>query len=294
MQTPKKKQYPVRTTRVFLSVISWLPLWVLRVLGRCFAAVAWRLRVRAARTTIQNIEYCFPHLAQAKQRSLARRSLRHTACTIFEMPAVWRRSYQHLRPWIRSVHGEELFRNRLESGPLLLILPHFGNWEFLTTYLHPITKFSCLYSPRRLYELDQLINECRSRMGGEFLPVTQPGLRKLVERIRSGGVVIVLPDQVPHDGRAVSSRFMERPLKTGSLPHELLKRGNLKALAMVAVRCKHGFDIHIQDVDEDIYSADAVTATQALDRAIERIVEIDPAQYQWEYKRFRGAAEIYQ
>ena len=174
-----------------------------------------------------------------------------------------------------------------------MILPHFGNWEILTTYMKSVAKYSCLYSPRRLYELDELINQCRGRFGSEFLPLTRAGFRALLTRIKEGGVVVLLPDQVPEDGQSVISTFFGRSLKTGTLPHALLKRGDLLAVTMVAVRCQGGFNVHIQNVDEEIYSPDANVSIQALDHAIERVVELDPAQYQWEYKRFRGSAEIY-
>ena len=293
MASTERKRYPVRAIRVLLKAFSWLPLRASRALAASAGFLAWHLKTRAARTTIQNIEYCFGELSADEQRKLARRSLWHTACTVFELPAVWMSSYTRLNGWIKDVHGESILAGGIEKGSVLMLLPHFGNWEVLATYMKSVAKYSCMYSPRRLYELDELINQCRGRFGGEFLPLTRAGFRELLARIKEGGVVIVLPDQVPEDGQSVISRFLGRQLKTGTLPHALLKRGDLKAVTMVAVRCKGGFDVHIHDVEEDIYSPDAEVSIRALDRAIERIVELDPAQYQWEYKRFRGSAEIY-
>ena len=206
---------------------------------------------------------------------------------------MWTSSYGRLSLWIREIHGEPLLTDAVDKGSVLLVLPHVGNWEILATYFKRIGNYSCMYSPRRLYELDALINQCRSRVGSEFLPVTRSGFRVLLERINAGGIVIVLPDQVPQNGQSVTSTFLGRPLKTGTFPHALIKRGNMKVLSVVALRCRGGFDVHIQDVDDDIYSMEADVSIQALDHAIERVVELDPAQYQWEYKRFRGSADIY-
>ncbi|MYD42289.1 MAG: hypothetical protein F4W90_00185 [Gammaproteobacteria bacterium] len=288
------KKYPLRSVRVFLRAFSWLPLGLARSLGWGLAGLAWVLRTRARRTTWQNLTHCYPDLSQVARRELALRSLYHTAATIFEMPAVWSASHGRLHKWIKRVEGEDLLKKSLATGSTLFLLPHFGNWEFLTTYLHPITTYTCLYSPRRLYELENLINERRSRFGGDFLPLTPAGLRKLLRRIHEGAVIIVLPDQVPNEGRSTLSEFRGRPLRTGTLPHELLKRGQLTALTMVAKRCRGGFSIHIQEVADEIYAEDAVTSVKALDRAIEDVVSLDSAQYQWEYKRFRGVADIYQ
>ena len=293
MASTERKRYPVRTIRLLLRVFACLPLRASRVFASGVAALAWHLNLRAARTTIQNIDHCFRELSLAERRKLARQSLWHTACTVFELPAVWTSSYERLARWIKEVQGESLFVDAVKAGSVLLIIPHFGNWEILSAYMSAITKYSALYSPRRLYELDQLVNQCRGRFGSEFLPVTSVGLRTLLTRINAGGVVVVLPDQVPVEGQSVSSTFLGQPLRSGTLPHALLKRGEMKALTMVAERCKGGFNVRIQNVNEAIYSADVAVSIQALDRAIEHAVEIDPAQYQWEYKRFRGCAEIY-
>lgn len=293
MASAKTKRYPVKTIRVFLRVFSWLPLRFVRWLGGCVAWVAWHSNARAARTTQQNIQHCYPELSNDEQLALARRSLRHTAYAILEMPAVWRSSHKRIKAWFQSVEGLDLLKKRVAEGSLLLIVPHFGNWEVLAAFFSEHTPYSCLYSPRRLYELDEFINECRSRFGAEFLPVTPPGLKKLVQRVQSGAVLLVLPDQVPNEGRSVVSSFKNRPLNTGTLPHELLRRGNLKALVVAGMRCRKGFDVHIHEVDDEIYSDDAEVSARALDRAIEGVIELDPAQYQWEYKRFRGQAEIY-
>lgn len=291
-ETPSRR-YPVGLVRVLLRVFSWLPLFAIRGLGSCVGRLAVALKTRAATTTLQNLEHCYPELSTDERHALARRSLRHTAASICEMPAVWTSSFQRLHKWIREVHGEALLKERLAAGPVLMILPHYGNWEFLTTYLHPITTYTCLYSPRRLHDLERLISDRRSRFGGEFLPVTQAGLRQLMYRLRDGIPLIVLPDQVPNEGRSVISEFRGRAIRTGTMPHELLRRGELSALTIVARRCRGGFSIHVQDVSANIYSADADQSVRALDQAIEAVVELDPAQYQWEYKRFRGVAEIY-
>ena len=293
MAASERKRYPVRTIRLLLRVFAFLPLRASRVLASGVATLTWHLKLRAARTTLQNIAHCYHELSPDEQRNLARRSLYHTACTVFELPAVWMSSYKRLSRWIKDVHGESLLRDEIKKGSVLLIIPHFGNWEILSAYLSSVTKYSCMYSPRRLYELDELINRCRGRFGSEFLPVTRTGFRTLLTRIQGGGVVIVLPDQVPVEGQSVTSTFLGQSLKTGTLSYGLLKRGNMKALTVFAMRRKGGFNIHIQDVDQAIYSSDAAVSVQALDHAIERVVELDPAQYQWEYKRFRGCAEIY-
>lgn len=203
-------------------------------------------------------------------------------------------SYPRLKRWIRSEHGANLLKDVGDSPPPLILIPHFGNWEFLVTYMQQVCPYTCLYSPRRLYQLDEFVNQCRSRFGGEFLPVTYQGLREVVRRLKAGKALIVLPDQLPAQGSGTRSRFMNQPIMTGTLVHSLVRRGNLRVVTLAAERVRGGFDIHVQEVDAEIFDQDESVSTLALDRAIESVVSIDAAQYQWEYKRFRGVADIYQ
>ncbi len=51
------------------------------------------------------------------------------------------------------------------------------------------------------------------------------------------------------------------------------------------------YRIHFYRVDEEIYSTDKVTSLTAMNRAIERCIAIDPAQYLWSYRRFKAQPE---
>jgi KDO2-lipid IV(A) lauroyltransferase len=44
-------------------------------------------------------------------------------------------------------------------------------------------------------------------------------------------------------------------------------------------------------VDEEIHSDDVLVSLTAMNRAIERCVAIDPAQYLWSYRRFKSQPE---
>lgn len=48
-----------------------------------------------------------------------------------------------------------------------------------------------------------------------------------------------------------------------------------------------GFEVIIVPADPDIYSNDINLSVAALNRSIEECIKDAPAQYQWEYKRFK-------
>ena len=278
---------------MLVRMLSWLPLRVARGLGFIVAEIAWLLGTRSARTTTQNVDYCYPDLDSKQRQRFAKESLRHSAYTIFETPIIWHASNWRLQRWLGNVIGESLLVKASRSTGAVLIGTHFGNWEILPFYITTVTRFTDLYNPAPMHNLESLITELRQREGFDLVPINFSGLKSLRSRLNEGGVVSVFVDQVPEGGKAVVSSFLGRPTSTGTLAQSLLRKTDRACLIFAAKRTKRGFDIHIQRVSSDVHSEDLEVATSALNRAVEEVVALDPHQYQWEYKRFRLDADIY-
>ena len=88
-------------------------------------------------------------------------------------------------------------------------MPHFGCWEFLSIYLGRAYPISALYDPPNMAALEESIVNTRQRQGANMYPTTASGLRGLMRGLKSGGLVVVLPDQVPAaNGGGVIAPFL--------------------------------------------------------------------------------------
>ena len=52
-----------------------------------------------------------------------------------------------------------------------------------------------------------------------------------------------------------------------------------------------GFEIHFLEADERVYSDDDVQSATGVNASVEAAISLDPAQYQWEYKRYRKVVQ---
>jgi KDO2-lipid IV(A) lauroyltransferase len=79
--------------------------------------------------------------------------------------------------------------------------------------------------------------------------------------------------------------------------HRLLQRTDARAVLGAAVRCPGGFRVRFLEIDQQLHDPDPGASAAAMNRAIEELVRTDPAQYQWEYKRFKrqppGSPDLY-
>jgi KDO2-lipid IV(A) lauroyltransferase len=119
-------------------------------------------------------------------------------------------------------------------------------------------------------------------------PTNRKGVMMLFKALQGGSIVGILPDQVPaEEAGGEVAPFMGQPALTMTLVHGLIQRTGCAVCSCYAERVEGGFKIVVIEADPDIYSADQVTSVAGLNASVAACVVRAPAQYQWEYKRFR-------
>ncbi|MCJ8338398.1 MAG: lysophospholipid acyltransferase family protein [Pseudomonadales bacterium] len=274
-----------------LVCIALLPLTVSQSLGRCLAKVMyWRKSSRGYRVSKLNIDSCFPDLSVEQREQLLKSSLEHTAMSYAEMGMSWLWPTSWSLAKVTSVKGEELLAAAVAEGRgVLIIAPHIGNWEVLNLFASNRYAITVLYKQPKLQFFDWLINTMRKRLGGDMAPANAAGVKKLIKKLRSNGVIAILPDQEPAAGSGEFCSFFGRPAYTMTLLSQLARKTNCKVISGIALREKggKGFAIEFSDVDDQINSPDISASLAALNNCIEGVVAANPEQYQWEYKRFK-------
>jgi KDO2-lipid IV(A) lauroyltransferase len=282
-----------RLTRALFAAssvaIGALPLTLAQRLGAVAGALAWRLPTSAARITRINVDLCFPGIDAKERASLARRSLAETGRLIAEYLYFSRAPEARWRQCVEAVVDAALLQpDTARSRGVLVLVPHFGNWELLNLYLGREHGLIAMYEPRRDAVLERTILESRSRTGSTMVPATPLGVRALYRGLQSGRVVALLPDQVPSRAAGVFAPFFGLPALTMTLPHRLVRRTGARVVLGCAQRLPGGrFEIRFEDLGDALAVTSEVEAATALNRAIESVIARAPAQYQWEYRRFR-------
>jgi len=252
--------------------------------GAAIGAMAWRLNTRPARITALNIDLCFPQLSPRQRRELCRASLIETGRVVGEMGLAWYGKADVLARAVHTVEGAELLHD-LPSGGMLILMPHFGNWEVLSYALREVN-LTALYAPPRAPGLEDEMNRVRGRWSATMVPADLRGLRAVRHTLANGGVVGLLPDQTPSPEGGVRAPFFGQETLTMTLAHRLLT-DQTRVILSTAQRIPGGFEVRHVRIDDPIRDPDPETSATALNAAIEAAVLRDPAQYQWEYNRFR-------
>ncbi|MDA1299986.1 MAG: lysophospholipid acyltransferase family protein [Proteobacteria bacterium] len=273
--------------RALLWLLAILPRRVSQWLGRRLGALNYRFNTRSAKVSRSNIELCYPTLSREAREVLVAASLTHTGQTLFEIPAMWLGSRGRMEKWIEEVRDEAIFDAARSSGRgVLVLLPHFGNWELFNVYVAGHGATTALYHPPRQPALRPVMEGIRQHFGNRMVATNVKGIARLFRDLDQGKTVTILPDQVPASG--VFSPFLGVPALTDRLVPRLLQRTGAIAVAVINRRLENGrFSLEFIEPDESIYSDDMALAAAGLNATVARCVQRAPDQYQWEYKRFR-------
>lgn len=292
-----------RVILILLRLYSRLSLPVAQSLGDLLGRLAWRLHVPERDVALANLQHCLPALSAAEHEVLARQALRESAKLLAEVPLAWLKPTSAWQGKI-ALHGfdQRLVELREAGRGVILVAPHLGNWEIGLNAITASIKTTVLYRPPRARWSEAMMVAGRQATGAQAAPTDAAGIKLLLQALKRGEAVAILPDQTPKPSSgaaAVFAPFFGQPAYTMTLVSKLAAKTGAAVLTVYAERLPqgHGFSMHYADLSESIYDADVLSSVTALNQAVEACARACLTQYQWGYKRFKvlpeGMARLY-
>jgi Kdo2-lipid IVA lauroyltransferase/acyltransferase len=115
------------------------------------------------------------------------------------------------------------------------------------------------------------------------------GVRRLLQALRDGRAVGILPDQDPGDEGGRFAPFFGHPANTMLLLSRLAMRSGAPVFLLYAERLPRGrgYRLHFQRLSEAIGREPLDDSLAALNGAVEQAIRRRPEQYLWSYRRFK-------
>ena len=237
-----------------------------------------------------NIKICFPDKGRNWQRGLLQRSLCENSKTLLESLWLWRHSLHALTQLRGKIVNEHLLKNAKENNKAtIFVTPHFGSWEYAGLLTASNCNLMIMYAPPKLDYVHELSFKGRSSTGARLIKTNSAGLKTLVNHLKQGGSVGILPDQVPSGAGGVYAPFFERPAYTTTLVAKLASRFNCEIVFCYSLRRTDGklhYDTYYFPASKELYTNE-VDSAAALNKFIEESIANAPEQYLWSYKRFK-------
>lgn len=279
-----------RIAPALLRLFQVLPFRLAQAGGALLGWLHWIRPTRLRRISAENLARCYPRRSAAWRDRILRTSLLETGRTFAESAWFWARTAERVLPLVREIRGAEHLEQARRSGRgVVLATPHIGSWELAAAYCGREMPLTVLFRPPRTPGLGPVLLASRARLGMQPVPTDAGGVRALHRALQRGEAVGLLPDQQPQAGHGVYAPFFGQAALTMTLLARLARRNDALVLMVVMERLApgEGFRLHFWPADPTVADADPETAATAINREVERCIAIAPAQYMWNYKRFR-------
>lgn len=277
-------------------LLRYVPLSLLRLLAR---TVAWGINQRPNRGMLRkvriNLQLAYPHLSGSELSCLAQDSVERQCLSYVEALKSWVMPPDWSVAQIAHVHGLASFEQAIaQAQGCLIIVPHLGTWEMMNAWVSQRTSPIIMYKPVKDARLNQLMLQARQRLNAKLVPTDAQGVKVLYKNLKQGGSSVILPDHVPPHSGGVIVPFFGVPCLTATLVAKMTHKTQCALIGLSCLRRLDGrFEIYCDALtDPDLYHADLLVATSALNRALETIINRSCADYTWSYKRFKGVASV--
>lgn len=247
-------------------------------------------RVRRAR---KHLHTAFPQLDNATLDECLAAHFRHRYRMVLNIAWLRYAPVAQITESISVWDGVEWLKAHPARGRgVIVATPHFGDWERFSLAMGTQVSAAVLYKPASDPAVERWLKALRSRTGVVPVPATAKGIRELYKRLNHGGIVGILPDQVPKRGAGVPTEFFGRPAETMTLIHRLVQS---TGCAVKLGRCFAVYDEHkrvpryhlkISSAPDDVEDVNPEISAQALNDGIEQVVQEAIPQYLWTYKRW--------
>ena len=247
------------------------------------------LRIRRG-VVLDNLSHAFPEMDEAELLDLARRTYVQICLTLLEFFRLPRLTPAELRERVELVNAEEALAMRDSGRGALLATGHFGNWEYLGAAMNAYGfPTSFLIKTQSNPWVDRVQNEIRAK--GGMGVIRQQQVRRLMEVLRAGEYIGILPDQnaggsgvfIDFFGRKASAArglaYLARRYRCPIVPMVMVRRGDGRFQAVF------GETIH-PDPERDEESV-IRELTQEFASVLENFIRANPDHYFWVHRRWK-------
>jgi KDO2-lipid IV(A) lauroyltransferase len=271
-----------------LRLVARLPLPLLHALGAVLGWIVYLGSPRYRRDFKRNLD-----IAGLRDVRLRRAAVAETGKGALEVPAVWLRPLEEVAGLVIEVKGWEYVDEAAKRGKgVMVVTPHIGCWEVVGQYVASRMPITVMYNPPKIRALERVMKIGRSRgTTMTSVPADLRGVRAMLNALRRGEAIGMLPDQVPGVGEGEWVDFFGRPAYTMTLVGRISARTGAPVLLCCAERLPRGLGYRFI-AEPMLAPRPPESPVRALNRSLERLIRLHPEQYLWGYNRYKVPAGV--
>jgi Kdo2-lipid IVA lauroyltransferase/acyltransferase len=272
----------------FIYLIASLPFWMLYKVSDFFYFL---LNLSGYRKTvvIENLRNSFPQKSEEEIQSIRRSFFRYLVDLIFETLKTLRmdrmESAAHCTlenpAWLQKLHEEK--------RSILIVMGHYGNWEWAGPSVTINTKYQLvvIYRPLSNAYFEKMMVGMRTRFGTLITPVQQT-LRGMVAQRNMITATAFIADQYPPAEGKIWTTFLNQDTGFFTGPEKLATKFNYPIVYIHINRKSRGqYHITPELLFENPQETKEGEITLAFAKRLEKDIIENPETWLWSHKRWK-------
>ena len=273
--------------KVLFYLISIPSSSLIRSLVKFYCLLGFYKRSSMFKVTLINIKIAYPLLTIKEQNALAKSSFVESLTGAVETFRSWsRRSHTAHNKIFRITNQFLITQNILNNNGLIIVAVHSRSVDLLLKWINAKTNTTTLYKKINNKILDSFVRSQREADGNKVFETSISGVRQIYKALIANQVVCLAADQVPQDGMGEYIKLFNRDSYTTTLvPSLALKTKKPVIYVSLNLNLNKNLEVTIIDSNKDIYIDSKHKLS--MNKDIEKLINISPSDYSWEYKRFK-------
>lgn len=277
----------------FVWLVSFLPLRLLYVFSDGLYYVLYYI-VRYRREVVStNLAKAFPEKTEAERREIGKKFYRNLSDFFVEIYKPWHMSERQIRKRCVFKHTDILQHYYDQGRPVIGVLGHYGNWEWMTSYallLKGNVSFYTLYKPLHSRVLDRMMFLIRSRFGAQPVPRNDV-LRIIVRDVKAGHPFLAafVGDQTPNKHNLnfwMDFLNQDTPVLLGT--EKIATKFNIPVISLYMRKLRRGYyEVEFVKLCENPKDLEPGELTRMHTRFLEKQIQEHPEYWLWSHRRWK-------
>ena len=272
----------------FIYLVAVLPFPLLYALSD---ALAWVMSAAGYRKDViqNNLRNSFPEKPEQEILSLTKAYYHYLCDLILETLKTMKMTEKENRARVTLKNPEVLEQLFAKNKSVILMLGHFGNWEWFGPCITLNTDYQLvvIYRPLSQPYFEKMTSRWRTRFGTEITPVQQTLRTMVANRDRVTATAFIADQAAPSN--AYWTNFLNQDTSVFTGAEKIAVKFNYPVVYLHATRPKRGYYVVTPEV---LFDNPAETTeneiSERFTRRLETDIRMNPVIWLWSHKRWKN------
>ena len=272
----------------FLYLIASLPFPALYKLSDILFYFFWLSGYRK-RVVIENLRNSFPEKSNEEIDRLCKGYFRYLCDLTLETMKTMRMTEQEARTRCLYHHADWIDKMFEEKKSIVIVLGHYGNWEWAGPSFTLGTKYQLyvIYRPLSNPYFERMLTKTRTKFGTRITPVNQT-LREMVANRHAVTATAFIADQAASTANSYWTTFLHQDTSVFNGPEKIAVKFNYPVVYMKIQRPRRGYyELTPELLFDDPKSTSDGEILETFTRRLEKDIIEDPTIWLWSHRRWK-------